>query len=164
LVSGLLKGLPFLNWIDEIDQECKSIVMVGKRRAESEGRKTTPEFIESSDYHGGRKLWHPLYKHGDIERDSLLERAGFEVLPHRSLECHPCVNANRSDFHLLDADDIERVSSLEAVVGKNMFRPARHNGAQGIVNVVEWAKRGKYIEGQEDMFDAGCGSPFGCGL
>jgi hypothetical protein len=30
---------------------------------------------------------------------------------------------------------------------------------------VEWAKRGKYIEGQDDMFpDAGCGSPFGCGI
>jgi len=162
--SGLLKGIPFLNWIDEIDPDCKEVVMVGKRRSESRERAKTPEFIESSDYHGGRKLWHPLYKHGDLERDALLERAGFEPLPHRSLECHPCVNANRDDFKLLNPLDVERVAKLESIVGKTMFRPARHNGAIGIVNVVEWAKRGKYIEGQEDMFDSGCGGFYGCGL
>lgn len=162
--SGLLKGIPFLNWIDEIDKDCKAVVMVGKRRVESQGRKDTTEFIGESDYHGGRKLWHPLYAHGDEERDALLYRAGFDVLPHRSMECHPCVNANREDFKLLSPDDIKRVANLEVSVGKNMFRPARHNGAKGIVNVVEWAKRGKYIEGQADLFDVGCGSDFGCGL
>jgi len=163
--SGLLKGLPFLSWIDEFDPDCKDIVIIGKRREESAARSATPEFIDSSDYHGGRTLWHPLYMHDENMRNDLLKRAGCDVLAHRSHECHPCVNANREDFKLMNHKDIKKVADLEQLVGKTMFRPAKHNGAKGIINVVEWAKRGKYIDGHDDMFpDAGCGSPFGCGL
>ena len=163
--TALLKGIPFLNYMDEIDPGCKSIVLVGKRREESRDRANTPEFVDNSEYHGGRTLWHPLYLHTEKMRDGLLKRAGMKKLSHRSHECHPCVNANRDDFKLMNNRDIEKVNELELKVGKNMFRPARHNGAKGIVNVVEWAKRGKYIEGVDDMFDdIGCGSPFGCGL
>jgi len=164
--SGMLKGIPFLNWIDEIDKDRKAKVMVGKRREESRERAKTPEYVYDSDYHGGRTLWHPLYLHNETDRNLLLEYAGFDVLPHRSLECSPCVNANRNDFQMLCQTDIEKVKNLENKVGKNMFRPARHNGAIGIVEVVKWAKygAGKYIPDQEDMFDLGCGSPFGCGL
>ena len=162
--SGLLKGIPFLNWIDSVDPKAEFTVLVGKRREESKERASTPEFIESSEYHGGRRLWHPLYLHDEAMRNELIERAGCEVLAHRSHECHPCVNANREDFKLMNHKDVKKVMELELAVGKTMFRPKRHNGAKGIVDVVEWAKRGKFIEGQDDMFDLGCGSPFGCGL
>jgi 3'-phosphoadenosine 5'-phosphosulfate sulfotransferase (PAPS reductase)/FAD synthetase len=81
-----LKGVPFLEWIDEEDKDCKAIVMVGKRRVESHARKDTPEFVFESEYHGGRTLWHPLYLHTNEERNELIKRAGFDVLPHRSLE------------------------------------------------------------------------------
>jgi len=30
--SAMLKGIPFLNWIDEADPDCSAIVMIGKRR------------------------------------------------------------------------------------------------------------------------------------
>ena len=76
--TAQLKGLPFLQWIDEVDTECKAVVLIGKRRAESIGRRTTPEFIESSEYHGGRKIWHPLYLHTDEERNALLGRGGLK--------------------------------------------------------------------------------------
>ncbi len=164
--SGQLKGIPFLNWLDEIDQEGKAVVLVGKRRSESRERADTPEFIASSDYHGGRKLWHPLFAHSDDDRNALLARAGFEPLPHRSLECDPCVNSNRADFRRLSLADIAKADALEAEVGKTMFRPARHNGAQGIREVVEWAKysRGQFDPSQDDLFSVGCGSAFGCGI
>jgi len=96
--TAFLKGLPFLNWIEEFDPDCKSVVMIGKRRAESEARKNTPQFIESSEYHGGRVVWHPLYAHSNQERDQLLQRAGVSKLPHRSDECSPrsfCTCAGR---------------------------------------------------------------------
>lgn len=164
--SAQLKGIPFLNWLDGVDPEGKAVVLVGKRRAESQERAATPEFIESSDYHGGRKLWHPLYGHTDAERDALLALAGFEPLPHRSLECDPCVNSNRADMRRLSLADIVKTAALEAEVGKTMFRPARHNGAKGIREVVEWAKysRGQFTPNQDDLFSVGCGSAFGCGL
>ena len=162
--SGMLKGVPFLDWIDEADPECKAIVMIGKRREESQERANTPKFIRNSEYHGGRRVWHPLYQHTESMRNELLDRAGIEVLAHRSKECSPCVNANRSDFGQLTEEDIARVENLEKEVGKTMFRTARHGGAKGIRRVIAWAyaNRGKYDDRQESMFNA-CSSGY-CGF
>jgi len=147
---------------DEEDKDYKAIVMVGKRRAESEARKNTPEYIHNSDYHGGRTLWHPLYLHTDEERNALITRSGFEPLPHRSLECNPCVNANRQDFLRLTPGEIERVNELEVEIGKPMFRPKRFS-ALGIYGVIAWAKDGR-DRGDFAEEDAQCASLFGCGL
>lgn len=156
-----LKGLPFLDWLDEVDKERKATVMVGKRRAESEARKYTPEFVENSEYHGGRRLWHPLYLHSDQQRDELLARSGVEKLPHRSLECNPCVNANRGDFLRLTPGEVERVNDLEVEIGKPMFRPKRF-GAMGIHGVMVWAKEGRNRPSFEDEEES-CSGLFGCG-
>lgn len=161
--SGMLKGLPFLNWIDEIDPECAAVVLIGKRREESVERANTPEFIESSEYHAGRKVWHPLYEHDEQERDALLMRAGFAPLPHRSKECTPCINANKGDLISLTPFEIERVKALEADTGKTMFRSKKKGGAKGIEQVIQWAKsaRGKYNPDQDDLFNS-CSSGY-CG-
>jgi hypothetical protein len=158
-----LKGVPFLGWIDEADKECKATVLIGKRRDESPERADTAEFIASSEYHGGRRVWHPLFLHTDADRDALLHRAGFEPLPHRSRECSPCINSNRADLRLLDETDIAKVEALESEVGKTMFRPARHNGAVGVRKVIAWASAspGTYNEAQDDMFSE-CSSGY-CG-
>lgn len=157
-----LKGLPFLEWADANDPERKATVLIGKRRAESEKRKETPEFIESSEYHGGRRVWHPLYLHTDEQRNELLARAGVEVLPHRSLECNPCVNANRADFLRLTPGEIERVAQLEVEIGQPMYRPKRF-GAMGIHGVIHWAKEGRMTDRFEQE-EAACAGLFGCGL
>lgn len=161
--SGLLKGLPFLTWIDEVDPECKTVILIGKRREESQERADTPEFVDSSHYHGGRKIWHPLYMHALAERDALLARAGFEALPHRSRECSPCINANRGDLRALSDEEIARVEALESATGQTMFRPKRHGGAKGIRRVIQWAyaEHGKYDDRQEVLFNA-CSSGY-CG-
>ena len=157
-----LKGVPFLEWVDVADPTREAIILIGKRRAESERRKDTPEFIERSEHHGDRKVWHPLYAHTDYERNELLARAGFTPLAHRSLECNPCVNSNRSDFIRLTDGEIERVNDLEAEIGKPMFRPKRFN-AMGIHGVVVWAKKGRDRASIDDE-EADCASLFGCGV
>jgi 3'-phosphoadenosine 5'-phosphosulfate sulfotransferase (PAPS reductase)/FAD synthetase len=161
-----LKGVPFLEWLDDRDPQKRAQVLVGKRRAESIARSKTVEFVYDSEYHGGRTLWHPLYQHSDIERDGLLRRADFEVLPHRSQECSPCVNANRDDFSLLEPLQIQRVSDLEVSVGRSMFRPKRFN-ALGIHGVMTWAKYGKKkmrLSPEEIEIGSGCDGYYGCGL
>jgi 3'-phosphoadenosine 5'-phosphosulfate sulfotransferase (PAPS reductase)/FAD synthetase len=157
-----LKGLPFLEWIDEVDPECKAVVMVGKRRAESRKRADTPEFVYGSEYHGGRTLWHPLYLHTDDQRNALLSRAGFDPLPHRSLECNPCVNANRGDLLRLTPGEIERVNELEVEISQPMFR-AKRFGALGIHGVIAWARDGRE-RGDIDEEKSQCAGLFGCGL
>lgn len=161
--SSFLKGLPFLTWIDEIDTSNQAVVLIGKRREESVERADTPEFIESSPYHGGRKLRHPLYLHCEPERDALILRAGFTPLPHRSKECSPCVNANKKDLRELSQFEIGRVKTLEADTGQTMFRTAKKGGAKGIEQVIHWAysKRGTYNKDQEVLFSS-CSSGY-CG-
>lgn len=161
-----LKGIPFLEWIDGIDPDARAIVLIGKRRDESPDRADTPEWVDSSAYHGGRKVWHPLAYVTEVERNELLARAGVKVLEHRSDECSPCVNANRFDLRRLGKFQRDRLSALETEVGQPMFRAEKHAGAQGIEQVVKWANYspGKYKKGQDDLFVEDCGSPFGCGL
>lgn len=156
-----LKGIPFLQWADEVDLGYTATVLIGKRRAESEKRKDIPEFIEASEHHGGRRVWHPLYLHTDEERNALIYRAGFVPLPHRSLECNPCVNANREDFLRLSPGEIDRVNDLEAEIGKPMFRPKRFGGI-GIYSVIKWATDGRDRPSADDE-EAECASLFGCG-
>ena len=157
-----LKGIPFLQYADEIDPKGEACVMIGKRREESAARKDTPEYIESSEYHGGRTVWHPLYLHTSQQRDKLLSDAGFVPMPHRSMECNPCVNANRQDILRLSPGEIERVNNLEAAIGKPMFRPKRFNTV-GIHGVVAWARDGKKRADIADE-ESACASLFGCGL
>ena len=160
--TAFLKGLPFLNWIDEADPARQATVMIGKRRAESRARADTPEYVQGSEYHGGRTVWHPLYRHADAERDALVERSGMEHLSHRSQECSPCVNANRLDLMRLTPGEIERVNDLEAEIGKPMFRPKRF-GALGIHGVIAWARDGRERASIEDE-ERACAGLFGCGL
>ena len=162
-----LKRIPSLEWMD-VNAPKGSAVYVGVRRAESENRKDWPEYMEASLDHGGRPLHAPLATYTDEMRNSLLDRAGWAVLPHRSMECYPCINSNRADFRALDEDRIALIDVFETEMGvgvrsgkpKFMFRPYRHQGAKGIRNVVQWANDGKYIEGQEDFFGSGCDGGF----
>ncbi len=158
-----LKGIPFLIWLDEIEPNCKAKVLIGKCRAESKERANTPQFVHNSEYHGGRTVWHPLFKHSDEDRNKLVKQSGMELLPHRSQECSPCVYAARPDFMLLTQNQIEQVNLLEVEIGKPMFRPKRF-GAVGIYGVMVWAKHGRKRGMFDVLEDEGCGSPFGCGL
>lgn len=163
--AGFLKGLPFMEWADQKDSACKATVLLGSRRADSRARIHLKEFIEESEHHGDRRVWYPLYKHSDEERNALIKRAGFDVLGHRSLECDPCIHSRVADFCRLDAKAIERLRTLEKEVGRSMFDPGNCDAAEGIEAVVQWAKKRKNTKDYKplEFFDMGCGAPFGCG-
>ena len=160
-----LKIKPALVWLDEYDPDDEITCIVGIRREESANRATFPEWTDESEKHGGRELWAPLVRYTDTDRNLLLHEAGFDVLPHRSKECFPCVHANRSDLVQMDESRIIHIERIEQEMGINskgnprvLFRPKRHQGAVGIRAVVDWAhKRDKE---QLDLFD--CDSGF-CG-
>lgn len=165
-----LKIAPAMAWLDEVDPNKEATCYTGVMRLESEKRKNWPEVVEESPNHGGRRLVSPMADFKIYQRDDLLKRAGFEILPHRSAECWPCVNANIKDIQLLREPDIKRIEVLESDLGigkrsgkpKYMFRSAKCGGAQGIREVKAWADHGggHYSPDQEDLF--GCDSGF-CG-
>lgn len=165
-----LKVLPALEWLEINDPKAEAICLTGVRREESGHRSDAPEHTADSERHGGRDLWQPLVRHTEEMRDALIKRAGFDVLPHRSMECFPCVNANIDDLRMLTDDRIDLIDITEQELGftskgkpRVMFRPARHKGATGIRSVVEWASCLRERD-QMDMFSAssGCDSGF-CG-
>jgi len=165
-----LKIKPAMEWLESVDPQKMAVCYTGVMRIESENRRNWPEVLESSPNHGGRKLVSPLACMTEIQRNELLERAGFEVLPHRSMECSPCINATIRDIQQTDQVDVIKVVNLETEMGvgersgkpKYMFRPHRMQGAKGFLQVKAWADHGggRYSPDQDDMF--GCDSGF-CG-
>jgi 3'-phosphoadenosine 5'-phosphosulfate sulfotransferase (PAPS reductase)/FAD synthetase len=154
-----LKEDPALAWLDVVDPEKDAVCMIGIRREESANRAQFPEWTEESEKHGGRSLHAPLVRHTEAMRDALIAKTPLEVLPHRSKECWPCVNARIPELKAMDEDAIQRIEAIEQEAGINskgnarvMFSPKRHRGAIGIRAVVEDAKRGV-----DDLFEpAGC--------
>jgi 3'-phosphoadenosine 5'-phosphosulfate sulfotransferase (PAPS reductase)/FAD synthetase len=147
-----LKILPTIEWWQENDTHNTSTSVIGVRRVESANRANFPEFSVDSQ---GWQTWAPLVSYTDAQRDELLLRVGVEPLPHRSMECFPCINSNRADLLMLaeDPNRIEQIDAIEKDMGftskgapRTMFRPYRYMGATGINEIVRWAKspRGKF--------------------
>lgn len=162
-----LKIVPSQIWLIENDPEKEMVCLTGVRREESANRKDIPVYLRHSPDHGNRPRWAPLALFGESERDELILRAGFEVLPHSSDECKPCIpNANKDDILRLSEEEIQRIEDLEKEMGFTKFgkprtavRPARAGGAVGIRNVVRWANGEPfeidpdYIPGEEEQID-----------
>lgn len=158
-----LKMAPTQRWLDENDPFRLATSLIGVRRCESANRASFPERQIDRD---GVEVWAPLVDYSDDDRDALLARAGLEPLPHRSMECFPCINSNRRDLREL-AQDEPRITEIEAIeksLGvtakgqpRTMFRPYRYQGATGIREIVRWAQSER---GQFNL-DDGNGNP-GC--
>lgn len=155
-----LKIKPAFAWLEAKDPNKEAVCLVGIRREESFGRSQFPEWTEQSPRHGNRSLWAPLVNVKAAERDVLITKAGFDVLPHRSFECYPCINSNKAQLKLVSEDRIELIERIENTLGpgRTMFRPQSKMGAVGIREVVKWAhsERGEYEP------KTGCDSGF-CG-
>ncbi len=164
---GFLKGLPLLQWLDDVDPSCEATIVLSKRRAASRAQANLPEYIAESEHHGQRRVWHPLYDIDNAARDALVTAAKFPLLHHRSLECDPCIHNSDADFLRMEPHSIAKIKSLETEVGEPMFVPANYAGAKGIVAVIEYIKQRQTklnsSDNYQELFDKGCGSPFGCG-
>lgn len=146
-----LKVLPFLKWVEGVDPDKRALVCVGVRRSESDARKAAPAFLPEKD--DGRHVWHPLVEFSEVDRDALILKTPFPVLPHRSDECEVCINANRDDLRRASPRAIDRIEIMEKRVGRPMFNPAKFMGAEGIREVKKWADsaRGKYRPPNTDV-------------
>jgi hypothetical protein len=159
--AGFLKGLPLLNWLDKIDPQCESQIILGKRRHDSRANFNLPEYIEKSEYYGDRKIWYPLYDCSNETFMHLIEKTGLAPLSHRSLECDPCVNSRETELIRMSADTISRTSKLEKEIKKTLFNlPIEKMLLEVRRQSDEHTLSNKH---SIEIFDMGCGSPYGCG-
>lgn len=175
-----LKIKPAMEWLETIDPHKEATCLVGIRREESPKRANWPEWVEESENHGGRSLHSPLVRHTAEMRNELIVRSGFAVLPHRSMECFPCIpNANAPDIAMLPKERIDFLEICENEMGHTSTGKPRHifstggnlkkdgtkskikkKGAKGIREVWQWSQTSNFVPGQGDIFcDSGfCGS------
>lgn len=154
--SIFLKGLTLLDWLDKEDPDFAATIIYGKRRVDSRRNWQLDEFIESCVHHGDRKVWYPLYKHTHEQFIHLINQTGLDVLPHRSLECDPCIHNSPADFARMDKKSIIRLKSLENEIGKPMFVDNIEHQAAQTHNTIDAVQA-------LEQFDMGCGSVYGCG-
>lgn len=171
-----LKIDPTLAWLAQHDPEGKAELICGVRREESHKRRNWPEYEESSSKNDGRPFWSPMVNVTESERNDLIRRAGWEVLPHRSRECR-CVLGNSQDIKRWSEEDILDIERAEASLkvlkvlkvlkgqggeedeNQFMFRPSSKKGRpRGIRQVVEWAK--SVDQKTETVEASGCDSGF----
>lgn len=154
-----LKGIPFLKWVEEVDPSDTATILTAKTTVDTNFT-DIPEFIESCEYHGERRVWHPLHNCSREERDALLARGKIKPLPHRSLECCPCINSTMEELRNLSEADMDKTAELEEELEATLFRPEDCGNSEGICQVVEWAKHNS-----DDAlnFKYGCSASFGCG-
>jgi 3'-phosphoadenosine 5'-phosphosulfate sulfotransferase (PAPS reductase)/FAD synthetase len=150
--AGFLKGLPFLEWLDEEDPKGEFVIALPKRQALY--RTPLAEYIESCEYHGERRVWHPLIHTSHEDCQQLIQNAGFTALNARALECEPCTHMSLAEYQTMSQQDKAKTLALETKVGKQMF--------------THWPKGAKPVPVSQslslDSFNMGCGDPFGCGL
>lgn len=140
-----LKIKPFLRWVATADPDCKALICVGVRRAESKARVNHPEFMPEAD--DGRHVWHPLIHFSDDDRNVLVSRTPLPLTEGRSRECEICINANKDDLKRAGEPAIARVERIENEIGQPMFNPAKMMGATGIREAVRWgnSERGAFV-------------------
>ncbi len=144
-----LKEGPSRKFYSEVDPEGESIIVTGRRREESQNRAALPLWQYESEKHDGRDVYNPLANHNEAQRNELIERFGIEPLPHSSMECYPCVCANKTDLSQIPLDDprIDFIENLEIEMGhtrngkpRTMFRPYRVGGGVGIRQAIAWGR------------------------
>ena len=154
-----LKGIPFLKWVEEVDSATSATVLLPKSRVDANFN-DIPEFIESCEYNGERRVWQPLFNIDRTQRDALLARTGIPPLSHPSQECSPCINSTVPTLRNLGSRDIDKTEELEEELDTPLFSPADCDNATGIRQVVEWAKN---AADDRLNYRFGCSAFFGCG-
>lgn len=143
-----LKEKPSSEFYEKRDPDGDLIIVTGRRRAESQNRANLSMWQYESEKHGGRDVYNPLVNFDGKERDVYIKRFGFKPLNHQSMECYPCVCANKQDLISMGLDEkrISLIEKIETDLGhtkygkpRTMFRPYRVGYAVGIRDTLKWA-------------------------
>lgn len=153
--ANVLKGTTLLTWLDKVDPEGHYQILIGHRRASARSKQNLPAHIPASEVLGDRTVYYPLVEVSTPERNHLVQRAGFSLLTHRSLECDPCVNSSLDDVTRIPLATLTRLKKLETKLGKKMLAISENNAIKPEHSSTS------HTDVLENM---GCGDFYGCGI
>jgi 3'-phosphoadenosine 5'-phosphosulfate sulfotransferase (PAPS reductase)/FAD synthetase len=156
--ATFLKALPFLAWLNQVDDRCEATILLGSRRADSRARIHLAEYVEESEHYDNRPLWFPLCHFSNQMRADLIQQAGFMPLNHRSLECDPCIHSQVQDLHRLEQNSVLQTLSLEQEIHATLFH-------KPLDELIATSKQDPVTCKSQvlEVFDMGCGSRYACG-
>ncbi|KTD24522.1 MULTISPECIES: phosphoadenosine phosphosulfate reductase family protein [Legionella] len=155
--ASFLKGLVLLDFLDHFDPACEAMIVSGKRQCDSRRYANLQEFEQEEDLYQGRTVWYPLWQTDHQELTALIQRAGFPLLSHQSLECSPCIHAKKEELTSLDTHSIARLETLEQEIG-GFMHSAPIRSLCGSTNTPAFVDNPNLKQ-----FDLGCGAAWGCG-
>ncbi len=161
-----LKGMTLLDWLDTVDPTAATTLVLAKQKQASRANQQLSEYIETSEHYGGRRVWHPLLQLSQQQRDEYIRAAGFPVLPHRSLECDPCIHSSLADLQRMQLPDISKTEQLEAYLHQPCRTAvARDPEQQNFSQYQQALLQQQQLQSatQQEQFATGCGSPYACG-
>ena len=166
--ATLLKGVPLLQWLGQVDPTLQAQVLLPARRQALPAYAQLSEKIDECEQYGGRAAWHPLLDIALPERDALITSAGFPILSHRSLECDPCIHSGQRDFARLSPASCIKTAQLENNIGKVMFPiPEVKQAVASDINSLVARAHQSGINDANNLLPtphSGCGAPYGCGI
>ncbi len=156
--ASFLKALPILSQLDDLDPSCEAMIVSGKRRADSRRYIDLEEFETDEEVYQGRTLWYPLWQASNNELVNLIKRAGFQPLRQQSQECGACIHLKPEHLGRLDPEVVKRVEDLETDIGQFMF-------LKPMVEIIEAFDGSPIVSADSglNLYDLGCGAPWGCG-
>jgi hypothetical protein len=168
--ASLMKGLPILEWLDEWDPELRATVVLGLMAVHSPLFVGAPHTQMDQTVYGGRVLHCPLMD-CDLETErALIGRSGLSYLPHRSLECDPCIHSCLADLARLDPIDILKTEALETALGESFLELSALGSDQRIAVLSAHSQQLMQTLGSDGQDTqrlgcgfSGCGRSYGCG-
>lgn len=163
---ALLKGLPILEWLDQIDPSGTATIISGRRKQASRANQQLPIYQTENIHYGERRTWYPLCDMTDTEFHALIAATGLAPLGHRALECDPCIHSTYRDLACLQPESIAKTAALEQEINTLMFQSLQVGQQNDIAAVSQWARLHLLTlqnENPNEQFDMGCGASFACG-
>ena len=113
--STFLKGLTYLNWLENYDSNYDATILLPHRRDMSIIYRTQKKPPDSTSYFDDRHVEYPLFNFCAENIKTLLLKTNLPPFTYpRSLECHPCIH----DAGILNHSEQDRLHKLEQTIHK----------------------------------------------
>ncbi|MAZ44128.1 MAG: hypothetical protein CMF48_02995 [Legionellales bacterium] len=158
--ASMLKGMPFLNWLNKFDPFNEMTILIPKRQL----RQASPlsEWIDECPFHGDRTVWHPLVAHTNEKIERLISKTPFSLQRYPiSQECYPCVRHLKLIAQEMDSSTRLKVNALETQVNKTYFGNISLD--KGVLYQLSYLSP-LHLQSITYAEESGCSAPFGCGL
>ena len=157
--ASMLKGLPFLQWLNEVDPQNETVIIQGTNPSTLGAQ--VERIKDECEFHGDRSMFRPLNNSSPEALEALIMKTPFTVDRHwRSQECQPCVKCSKATLHQTGYDDLIKVQELENRLRLNWY----NQPVDGKNTLYQQMTERMMASSETQKLYAGCSDPYACGM